>query len=295
MKLSKQAYLNIKLRHKFSRPRKLRGGDMKIENAKTREPNGVLSRHSDSSRVSIFSSSNRCEISYLRLDQLIPYHKQARKIFNQDEIDQLALTIKEHGIRQPLTVLRYDVNASNFEVISGERRLRAARQLGLKSVPCIIIDDVDKAEEIALIENIQRQDLHPIEIAKALKLLIDKKGWGGQTEIKSKIGMSNSQISELIKLTGLSYDVQDAILQENFRGRENFRKLFVLEDDEDKLRLIRGEKCSIGGSPLKTLSVLRVSFLNDVIKIQKNSLSKLSECQRKLIKESLLEIIEQMD
>lgn len=268
---------------------------MKIENAKTRKPNGMLSRYSDSTRTSVFSSSNRCEISYLRLDQLIPYHKQARKIFNQEEIDQLALTIKEHGIRQPLTVLRYDVNASNFEVISGERRLRAARQLGLKSVPCIIIDDVEKAEEIALIENIQRQDLHPIEIAKALKLLIDKKGWGGQTEIKSKIGMSNSQISELIKLTGLSNDVQDAILQENFRGRENFRKLFVLEDDEDKIGLIKGKKSSVGSSSLKTQSVLRVSFMNDAIKIQKNSLSKLSESQRKLIKESLLEIIEQMD
>ncbi len=178
---------------------------MKINDAKVRETSDALKKPTDfSNRTSAFTDQHRTEITYLSVQQLVPYRNQARVIFDQTEIDALAETIKEHGIRQPLTVLRIDSDVVHFEVVSGERRLRAAKQLGLLKVPCIIITDEHKAEEIALIENVQRQDLHPVELARTLKKLMDKIGYGAQSELKSKVGLSQPKISELVKLVFLS-------------------------------------------------------------------------------------------
>jgi ParB family chromosome partitioning protein len=87
------------------------------------------------------------EIIYLSVTQLHPYKKQARKIFENLEIESLAETIKEHGIRQPLTVLRVQGDTVHFEVVSGERRLRAAKKLGLEKVPCIIIENEERQKK----------------------------------------------------------------------------------------------------------------------------------------------------
>jgi ParB family chromosome partitioning protein len=269
---------------------------MKFENAKIRDGIGVHGENNASSRTSILSNRRRSEISYLNTDQLIPYRKQSRRIFDEAEIKNLASTIEEHGIRQPLTVLRTDFNNPKFEVISGERRLRAAKLIGLKNVPCIIIEDSEKAEEIALIENIQRQDLHPIEIANSLKMLVDKLGWGGQTVLKNRIGLSNSQISELIKLTELSKEVQAVILEENFRGYENFRDLFLVKTDEEKINHIKNYgKGKTKRSPTASSSVLRLSFKNDELKVQKSALAKLDDVHREIIKNKLLEIIKEIE
>ena len=156
---------------------------MKLDQAKTREnTDGALGRTALSKRVSVLNDTQRSEITYLSIEKLLPYRNQARTIFNEEELNALASTIKEHGIRQPLTVLRVATEEDDvaFEVVSGERRLRAAKIASLSKVPCIIIDDHQKAEEIALIENIQRQDLHPVELARSLKLLTEHRGWGSQ-------------------------------------------------------------------------------------------------------------------
>ena len=271
---------------------------MKIENAKTREGKSLSVKTIGSSRTSVLSAEKRSEINYINVDLLIPYHKQARIIFDQHEIDVLADTIREHGIRQPLTVLRKDYDSPEFEVISGERRLRAAKSIGLKQVPCIIIDNIDKAEEIALIENIQRKDLHPIELSRALHQLISKLGWGSQTELCKKIGYSNSQLSELLKLSELSDAVQDIILDRNFRGRENFRKLLTLPSDAAKIGCINSLYSS---SDIKTAdhkktssSVLRVSIAGNEFKIQKSYISKLSDEQKAALRVKLLELLEDL-
>src|SRR3990167_11470488 len=115
---------------------------------------------SQNSRVSIGFEDEVGEFYYFSVEDLIPYKNQARTIFDEEEINKLSETIKEHGIRQPLTILKSINSPNKYEVVSGERRLRAAKLVGLKKVPCIIIRDERHADEISLLENIQRQDLH---------------------------------------------------------------------------------------------------------------------------------------
>ena len=118
---------------------------------------------SQNSRVSIGFEDEVGEFYYFSVDDLIPYKNQARSIFDEDEINKLSDTIKQHGVRQPLSIIKSKIVLDKYEVVSGERRLRAAKLAALKKVPCIIIKDEKDADEISLIENIQRQDLHPLE------------------------------------------------------------------------------------------------------------------------------------
>lgn len=271
---------------------------MKIDKTKIREvPKDLLQKSSGTSRLSILNE-NRSEITYLSVEQLHPYQKQARRIFDQGEIDSLAETIKEHGIRQPLTILRVSSDPVHFEVISGERRLRAAKIVGLQKVPCIIIDNVEKAEEISLIENIQRQDLHPVELADALSALINKIGWGGQTALEKKLGISRSKISELLKLLDLSISVRGELLRLNCRGRDNLRKVMSLKTEKeqlDYLSLIKTETTlPIKRKAINSASVLRISLSEEQLKIQKTGLSKLTSDQKKEFKILLMNLLNEL-
>jgi ParB family chromosome partitioning protein len=270
---------------------------MKMDQTKMREstlsvPGNVQDK--DNRRISVLNDVNRTEISYLNIENLYPYSKQARRMFVQEDIDNLAKTILEHGIRQPLTVLRIESERPSFEVVSGERRFRAAKQLGLKKVPCIIIDDAKKAEEIALVENVQRSDLHPIELARSLKSLVDVRGWGGQKELSEKIGLSSSQISELLKITTLDAEVLDLALSQNLRGRDIFRKLFSISGKEAQIEYVHslsniGQKDSPSKVSKKSNeSVFRVSLSDNKLKIQKTKLRILTADQ----KDELIKVLE---
>lgn len=273
---------------------------MKIDDAKIRETSDALRKPLElSNRTSAFTDQHRTEITYLSITQLIPYRNQARTIFVKEEIDALAETIKEHGIRQPLTVLRVESDKIQFEVVSGERRLRAAKQLGLLNVPCIVITDKGKAEEIALIENIQRQDLHPIELARTLKKLMDKMGYGGQTEFERKVGLSQTKISELVKLASLSEAVQEAILKSSYRGRDNYRRLLQLKTEEEQLDHLQSqiskvakENISSSGGLVSTQpkSLLRFTLTEEGIKVQKGKINNLSLDRREELKQILCDL-----
>lgn len=270
---------------------------MNIDDAKVRSSLDLMPRKPMlAKRTSAFNDFNRTEIVYLSVEQLVPYKNQARKIFNDEELESLASTIKEHGIRQPLTVLSIQADHALYEVICGERRLRAAKIAGLSKVPCIILHDSEKAEEIALIENIQRQDLHPIELSRALKKICETRGWGGQTELTTKLGVSRSTVSELLKLGDLSEHIQDKILEKNVRGREHFRKLLSLKSDEQRLAEIEKfnkEPHSKASDPslIGTRSLLRVAIGPEGIKIQKGKLTNLSQSERESVKVALMEVI----
>ena len=270
---------------------------MNINDAKVRSSVDMIPRKPIlAKRTSAFNDFNRSEIVYLSVEQLVPYKHQARKIFDDKELESLASTIKEHGIRQPLTVLSVQADHAIYEVVSGERRLRAAKIAGLLKVPCIILNDSEKAEEIALIENIQRQDLHPIELSRALKKISETRGWGGQTELTTKLGVSRSTISELLKLGELSENIQDRILEKNVRGREQFRKLLSLKSDEQRLSEIekfnQEPHSKISKSSLISAhSLLRVAIGPEGIKIQKGKLTSLSQSEKDSVKDALMEII----
>lgn len=266
---------------------------MKLDEAKTRPLSSELeNKKITAKRVSLLGEESRNEIVYLDVNFLVPYRYQARRNFDEQELQAMADTIKEHGIRQPLTVLKSERDDNSFEVVSGERRLRAAKMAGLKKVPCIILASRDQAEEIALVENIQRQDLHPIELARALKTLVDKLGRGGQTALEKKIGLSSSQISELLKLNDLPLSVQEIALKTNFRGRENLRALSQLKTEEEQIRTVEQTYINKAEAPSqKSFSVIRISCTQDAVKVQKQGLNKLSKEQKQFVKNALAEIL----
>lgn len=274
---------------------------MKLDQAKTRETQDVAqTKPQFVHRTSVFNEKNRAEISYIPIEKLRPFQNQGRKIFHEEELESLAETIREHGIRQPLTVLRIEEDEGIFfEVVSGERRLRAAKKVNLSVVPCIVIDDEKKAEEIAVIENIQRADLHPVEMACAIKKLVDAHGPGGQTALSKKLGMKQSKISWFIRLTTLSQEVQDFMMESGFNGRDNMDHLFKLKTDDQRLNFIRAYKEPLDVPSeahqkmvsVKTHSVLRISLAGAEFKIQKSKLAQLSYAQKKEMMLMLSEIL----
>ena len=231
------------------------------------------------------------EYFYLETDDLIPFRKQARKQFNEKEIEELASTIKAHGIRQPLTVVKTEDN--KFEVVSGERRLRAAKSIGLTKVPCIILQDQDQAEEIALIENVQRKDLHTIELARGLRTLVDKLGKGAQLELEKRIGIPQPHISTYLGLLALPLSIQDLAIERNFTGRDNLSSLLKLKNESEMRVRIEGH--NKGDQVVRSsFSILRLSFTMGELKVQNGAFKKLDSNQKKRVKDQLLKLIDEL-
>ena len=146
-------------------------------------------------------------VSTLPLQKIEPNPLQPRKTFAEEELDALAESIRIHGIIQPLTV-RLLPNGY-YQIIAGERRWRAARLAGLSQVPVVVIEADDrKAMELALIENLQRADLNPIEEAEGLQALIDRCGFT-QEEVATSVGKSRPAIANALRLLKLPQEVRD--------------------------------------------------------------------------------------
>jgi len=255
------------------------------------------------SRVSIGFEKEVGEFYYFSTEDLIPYKNQARTIFDEEEIYKLSETIKEHGIRQPLTVLKSEVFPDKYEVVSGERRLRAAKLIGLEKVPCIIIRDKEHADEISLIENIQRQDLHPLELARAINTLLKDKPYGKRGEFGRKIGLSRSQVSELLSLLSFSQEIQDILLEKNVRVREHFRRLLALKSDSEQLKYLSSVVGDENGhvkagnnaeKKRKSRSIIRLSILDGALKVQSYSLRKISQKEKEDVRSALLHLLGQL-
>ena len=140
------------------------------------------------------------------LEQISPNRYQPRKSFNETSIDELARSVREHGIVQPLVVSR---SGDRFELIAGERRYRAAQKAGLKTVPVVVKEHLSKGDELqlALIENIQREDLNPIEEANAYHQLHEEFGLT-QEEISRRVGKERSTIANFLRLLKLPEPVK---------------------------------------------------------------------------------------
>lgn len=145
-------------------------------------------------------------------EQIMVNPLQPRQEFNHADLEELIESIKEHGIIQPLTVTR--LLAGGYQLIAGERRLRAAKILELPTVPVIIRDVKDQEKlEIALIENIQRKNLNPMEMAIAYQKLVDEFGLT-QEEVAQRIGKSRSKVANSLRLLYLPAEIQEAISEE---------------------------------------------------------------------------------
>jgi ParB family chromosome partitioning protein len=245
-------------------------------------------------RSSIGLEGSSGDLYQIKLEQLMPYANQARKVFNQEDIDALAETIKEHGIRQPLTVIKSPTEEGKYEVISGERRLRAATKLGFSKVPCIILQDASKANEIALIENIHRTDLHPVEAAEAYQALLTSGMCDSQQDIADKLSITKSIVSETLKLNALPKAIKDHILTHNIKSRDLFRKLIAAESVEQMKAILKIDEAPAPSDSVKSLSILRVTLSEGQYKIQKKAMRVLNADQKLVLKMKLLEIIQQL-
>lgn len=174
------------------------------------------------------------EILQVNLDDIIPNRFQPRIAFDEQGLKELSDSIKEHGIIQPLVLRKL---GNKYEIIAGERRYKAATMAGLTTVPAIIsnIDD-NKSAEVALVENIQRRDLTPIEEAKSYKNLLDK-GYLTQEQLATKMGLSQSTVSNKLRLLSLDEEVQQALLQEKISER-HARALLQLENLDDQRKFL---------------------------------------------------------
>ena len=158
---------------------------------------------------------------------------QPRKYFDEDSLRELAESIRSLGIIQPLTVRQTAFN--RYEVVSGERRLRAAKIAGLEKVPCIVTGINSFENDLAaLIENVQREDLNFYEEALAYRRIMDEYGLS-QEELAKKVGKKQSTISNLIRLLGLSDEVMEVILENNLSQR-HARCLLSLPDSKTRLK-----------------------------------------------------------
>lgn len=168
-------------------------------------------------------------------DEIIPNPNQPRKVFNQNQLDALADSIRNNGIIQPLVVRKN--NNDEYELISGERRLRAAVKVGLETVPCVLMSVSDNDSALfAIIENIQRDNLNYFEEAESISRLVNDYSMT-QEEISKRLGKSQSYLSNKLRLLRLSDELRSVIL-ENSLSERHARALLRLDSDIDRLKAL---------------------------------------------------------
>lgn len=179
----------------------------------------------------------------LKITEVEPNREQPRKTFKQESLEELAESIKTYGIIQPIVVSKRD---GYYGIVAGERRWRAAKLAGLEEIPAIIRKDDDEQtnREIALIENIQREDLNPYDKALGIRSLMDKYGMT-QEEVSKKIGKSRSSISNTVRILNLAPDVIE-LVKEGKLTEGHCKALAAITDEkrqyETAVRMIeRGE------------------------------------------------------
>lgn len=178
---------------------------------------------------------NENEVVYLYLDDIIPNRFQPREVFDDNALKELALSIKEHGVIQPIIVRKI---GSKYEIIAGERRYKASTMAGLTKIPAIIKDMDDKeSSKVALIENLQRKDLTPIEEARTYQKILDLDEMT-QEELAATMGKSQSAVSNKLRLLSLPEEIQDALLHEEISER-HARSLLNLNDPNKQVELLR--------------------------------------------------------
>ena len=173
-------------------------------------------------------------VSYVPVEEIVPGPLQPRQHFSREGLEELRDSIAQHGVLQPLTVRQ---KGERFELIAGERRLRAARMAGLTEVPCILMDvDMESSGVIALIENIQRRDLDYVEEAEGIHQLIRLFGLS-QEQTARRLGKSQSAVANKLRLLRLPRDVLERLRAEGLSER-HARALLRLEDPDVQRRAL---------------------------------------------------------
>ncbi len=172
-------------------------------------------------------------VKYIKIHDIMPNVNQPRKTFNEEKIEELAASIKEHGIIQPIVVRKHD---KGYEIVAGERRWRAAMKAELSQVPCLIRElDDEQNMLIAIIENMQREDLNPIEEAEGLRQMTDTFGMT-QEQVSKSVGKSRPYITNSMRLLKLPEYVKDSIADGRLSAGHG-RTLITLKNEEERKAL----------------------------------------------------------
>jgi len=178
-------------------------------------------------------NSSQESILEVKINDVEPNTGQPRKVFDQEKLQALAESIKQHGVVQPIIVKQ---EGSRYVIIAGERRWRAAKLAGLKTIPVVVRDMSSKqAMEIALIENLQREDLNPIEEAEAYRKLMDEYNMT-QEEVSRVVGKSRAAVANSVRLLSLAKEIQDMLIDGRLTSG-HARTLVSIEDEKKQKEL----------------------------------------------------------
>ncbi len=217
----------------------------------------------DSIEEKILDSSSVDEVVELPIDELRPNPYQPRKVFDEDKLNELAESIKEHGVFQPIIVKKSSIKG--YEIIAGERRVKACKIAGIDKIPAIIRDfSEQQMMEIALLENLQRENLNSIEEAMAYRSLLDAMGVT-QEELANRLGKSRSHITNMLGLLNLPEEVKDMIVEEKI-SMSHARVLSKMGNKEDIIALAN----KIVQENLNVRDLENVSKNEDIEKTHKN-------------------------
>ncbi len=175
-------------------------------------------------------------VLFVPVDHIRKNPHQPRKEFDEEKLEELGASIKKHGLIQPITV-RY-IGEKRFELISGERRLRAARMVGLKEIPAFIREaDDEQSMAFALIENIQREELNPLEVALGYKRLLEEFDYT-QAEVAERVGKNRTTVTNMLRLLNLPDFIQSA-LKSNQISMGHARALITIEEEEVQQKILK--------------------------------------------------------
>ena len=194
----------------------------------------ALLGESKNNGISITTNNGASSIQLISTSNIVAGVYQPRKSFNQKQLEDLSNSIRENGIIQPIIVRKADERGT-FEIVAGERRFKAAKLAGLNKVP-VVIKDIDNVQalEFAIIENVQRADLSPIEEAQGYKQLINEFDYT-QEQVARKIGCSRSHIANILRLLSLPKEVQELLEQ----GKISFGHAKLIMNSENPLEIAR--------------------------------------------------------
>ncbi|SDE77253.1 nucleoid occlusion protein [Sporomusa acidovorans] len=212
----------------------------------------IAPRHTEENSIDVQS------VQKVSPESIVPNPFQPRKTFNDDSLQELAASIREFGVIQPLLVRR---QGETYELIAGERRLRASRLAGLAEVPVIIreLDDKEMAE-LAMIENLQREDLHFLEEAEGYQHLIASFNFT-QEELARRVGKNQSTIANKLRLLKLVPEVRQVLVSENLTER-HARALLKLDDSRRQMEVLEGVKAK--GLNVRETEELIENYTNNI-------------------------------
>ena len=218
-------------------------------------------------------------IQEIPIGELDPNPDQPRQSFDQESIAQLADSIRDQGVLQPLLVV--PASGGRYRIIAGERRYRASRMAGLETVPCIVKDiDVIRQMEIALIENLQREDLNPMEAARGIQALMKQCGYT-QEKVSARLGKSRPAVANLLRLLSLPEEVIEMV-RDGLISAGHARVLAGIRSPEEQIRLAK--RAADEGMSVRRLEQLAAAVKEKPVKKRRPATlpAELGELQEKL-------------